>query len=694
MFSGIYKLFAILLIALLAISPQTMLRLVYANSVAAKVSAENQTIHRGQTFDVDINLTENTGILTLYLTIKFDHNVFKLTNVQQVRQALGDLNMEHSGSGYDYIDERTGGFNLFWDGSRPDTSNGTIVKLTFQSSLTAPIGTYPIDIVVDDENTTSAYNVEANVQATSPQITLIEGAYIVVWHDWNGTPVENTNITGHPYNALTGGYEYNSEESLSDSDYPNAPTRLEDNMYTYQFVGWEGAVWHGDVPNDSSVIYYIAKYESTPKTYVVWYYVDGLGENNSPDGEASQEELFTAKQTQYGSIVDDKVLPYKQNYTFYGWFTDANFTHRLVSPLMPAEDLKLYGYFKYNIRENDVPEIQLVYRETVTTGEMENIAYVDVNITKNYGLSSLLITLSEYDTENFTFCGFEKGEIFKQMSFFTTNYENDIYPENFNFSWNNSYNNSYETGRLLVLKFKIKDNATPGAYEVRMTADTHNTTYVNAGEIWYSNVEFINTKLPIGKTNYWIKEIDDKDTTVEVESNTFVPYNIELVVQLKTDQVESVIDSEQLREILTGNLMVHNMYEIYFQQNATKITPEQFAQLFGTENVTVKLKLSTLQLSCKNLNIYYVDEEGKMNLYQSRIEKGYLVFETNHFSNWALVGDYVLVNIETSSAKLLKVSLLLFGISASALISIAFVRNRKKQPLVVYKNKIKGGNEN
>jgi len=28
------------------------------------------------------------------------------------------------------------------------------------------------------------------------------------------------------------------------------------------------------------------------------------------------------------------------------------------------------------------------------------------------------------------------------------------------------------------------------------------------------------------------------------------------------------------------------------------------------------------------------------------------------------------------------------------LISIAFVRNRKKQSLIVYQNKIKGGNEN
>ena len=247
---------------------------------------------------------------------------------------------------------------------------------------------------------------------------------------------------------------------------------------------------------------------------------------------------------------------------------------------------------------------------------------------------------------------------------------------------------------MLVLKFKVNENPISGAYDVIMTGNNQNTTYVKDGEIWYSNVEFVNTKIPIGTTNHWIVPVSSPEMTVEVESPNYVPYNIELVVKLLTDDIEDIIDNEALREVLTENLMVHNLYEIYFQQNATKLTAEQFTQLFGEKNVVVKIKLSTLQLSCRKLNIYYVDEEGKMNLYDTKIEKGYLVFETNHFSNWALVGDYVLTNIETSSARLLRISLLLFGISAGAMISIAFVRNRKKQSLVVYQNEKKGGNEN
>ena len=687
--------FALIIMLLIICIPPATNSNIYAYTSETHVASIDQEIHRGQTFDVDIDISSNTGILTLYLTIKYDHDVFKLINVQQLRTALGELNMEHSGSGYDYIDEKTGGFNLFWDGSKADSTNGTIVKLTFQSSLQAPLGTYPIDIVVDDKNTTSAYNVPTPVSATSPQITLIEGAYIVVWHDWNGIPIENTNITGHPYNELTGGYEYNSEESLNTkTDFPNNPTREEDAMYSYEFAYWEGAVWHGDVPNDSSVIYYIAKYNNTPKTYAVWYYVDGYGLDNDADGIIDEEtELVTAIATDYGAIIDDRFTPYEPDSTFYGWYADSSFTTKLSTPLMPANDIKLYGYMKYNIRETDVPVIQLVYRETAANEEMENIAYVDVYITKNYGLSSLMITLTEYDKENFTFCGFEKGEIFKQMSFYTTNYENDVYPDNFNFSWNNSYVNSYELGHLLVLKFKVNKNAEPGAYKVEMKGDNQNTTYMSNSEIWYSEIEFINTTIPVGQTNYWVVPIEDVESLIEVESTRFVPYNIELVVRVATESVDTIINGASLEAVTSQNMSVQRVFEIYFQQNSTRLTLEQYTYLFGRENVIVKIKLTAFQLSSKNLNIYYVDDNGEMHLYESSIENGYLVFQTNHFSYWALISDNTAMNVETSSIKMLRISLILFGISASALISIAFVRNRKKQSLVIYRNIEKGGKE-
>lgn len=678
----VLRLFALLTISFLILaSPLNKFTTAFADTVNARLSSQDQTVHRGQTFDVDVNLTDNTGLWTLFITVKFDHKIFTLINVQQVRQALGNLNMEHSGSGYDYVDEKTGGFNLFWDGGGADSTNGTIVRLTFQSSLTAPIGKYPIELVVDKQNTTAAYNVSANVEVISPQIELIEGAFIVVWHDWNGIAVENNNITGHPYNHLTGGYEYNSEDSLNvETDFPDNPSRVDDDMYSYQFSGWEGAVWRGDAPNGSSVIYYMAKYIYTPKIYNVWYYVDGVGDGNVPDGTVSEDdELWTAKSTAYNDVINDADIPYKRDYTFYGWFTDPGCTKKLVSPLMPANDVKLYGYFKYNIRETEIPAIQLVYRETVTNGDMEDIAYVDVYITKNYGLSSLMITLSEYDTENFTFCGFEKGEIFKQMSFITTNYENNVYPENFNFSWNNSNINSYELGRLLVLKFKVNAGSSPGAYEVVMTSDNKNTTYIKDNEIWYSNIEFINTTIPIGRTNHWLEPVPSTDVTVEVESANYVPYNIELVV--KVEKTEEIINPNTLEGVLASNSMVYSVFDIYFQQNATKITPEQYRELFGDQSVEVRIKLTVMQLACKQLDIYYVDDEGKLELYESRIENGYLIFKTNHFSHWALVGDYIVTNVETGSIKLLRISLIMFGISASALIAIAFVRNRKKQSL-------------
>ncbi len=662
--------------------------------IQAKVVAEDQTVHRGQTFDVDIVINENKGILTLYLTVKFDHDIFTLTNVSQVRDALGSLNMEHSGSGYDYVDEHTGGFNVFWDGSIPDSTNGTIARLTFESKMTAPLGRYPIELVLDRENTTKNYNEEANVKVTSPYITLKEGAFIVVWHDWDGTPIKNTNIVGHPYNTLTGGYEYSSQESINvEKDFPDAPVREEDEMYSYEFAGFKGAVWHGEVPEGSSVIYYMADYVLTPQLYAVWYYVDGFGQGNPPNGEISEEELFTAKLTAYNENIDDHVIPYKQNYTFYGWYTDESLTQQLTSPLMPSHEVKLYGYFKYNIRETDIPEIQLKYRETIMNGEREEIAYVDVYVTKNYGLSSLFITLAEYDKSVFTFCGYEKGEIFKQMSFFTTNYENGVYPDNFNFSWNNSNVNSYETGRLLVLKFKVNQGAVDGAYEVIMTSDDANTTYAVGKEIWYSAVKFINTKIPIGARNHWTEPIPGIEEVVDVASEIYVPYNVEFIVQVIFNDAKQIISDISWQEVLKEDVTLYNLFDMYFEQNAQRLTPEEYREYFGDQEIVVKIKLTTLQLSCKNLMLYYVDEEGHMHFHDSEIKDGYLIFKTNHFSNWALVGDYIVLKPEPASSILMRILLLFFGIETSALIAIMFARARKKQPLVVYSDKEKGNKQ-
>ena len=700
---GKVLMFFAIILSLLICAPPATDNVVHASTYDAHVSAQNQTIHRGQTFEVDVNISENTGILTLFLTIKFDHSIFSLTNVEQDKTALGNLNMEHSGSGYDYIDKDTGGFNLIWDGSKPNSTNGTIVKLTFQSKLTAPIGTYPIEIAVDQENTTSAYGVEAPIQVTSPEITVIEGEFIVVWQDWNGQPIENTNLTGHPYNEQTGGYEFDSTDSLdADNDYPNNPVRPEDSKYSYEFYGWEGAIWKGEAPEGTSVILYIARYISTPVKHIVNYYVDGKGAGNVPDGIIDvKEEKYTADEVAYGSPIDDKLVPDKgeSNYTFVGWYTDPECKNKLVDPLMPDHDIDLYGKFKFNLRETGIPVIQLKYIETITENN-EKFAIVEVEVLQNpgYGLSSLMLTLTEYNRDYFTLVGGDDepglGEIFDKTSFWRTPYENASGPLNINYSWNNSSSNTTATGLLMTLKFKVSDSAPWGAYDVVMVGDINNTTYKEGNEEWYSKVEIINTKIPIGNNNHWEVSVEGMASVVEVTSAEYVPFDIELVVNNLTLRADTIIDNDVLEEMVNDNKTIQALFEIYYKRNETRLTQEEVSFNFKDQKVEVKIKLTPIQASSKNLNIYYIDDQGKLILYESTIKDGYLIFETNHFSNWALIGDSVVAGVETSSIRLLRVSLLFFGISASALLSIAFVRNRKKQSLVVYKNSDEGGKGN
>ncbi|MBQ3135871.1 MAG: leucine-rich repeat domain-containing protein [Clostridia bacterium] len=71
-------------------------------------------------------------------------------------------------------------------------------------------------------------------------------------------------------------------------------------------------------------------------------------------------------------------------------------------------------------------------------------------------------------------------------------------------------------------------------------------------------------------------------------------------------------------------------YDISFVLNGEKVQPNG--------NVTVKIPIPT-DFSAENCVIYYVDVNGNKTLIPSRYEDGYIVFETDHFSEYVLVDE-------------------------------------------------------
>ena len=44
---------------------------------------------------------------------------------------------------------------------------------------------------------------------------------------------------------------------------------------------------------------------------------------------------------------------------------------------------------------------------------------------------------------------------------------------------------------------------------------------------------------------------------------------------------------------------------------------------------------------CTDLRIYHVSDDNVLTLYDSRVEDGYIIFETDHLSYWAIVGNVI-----------------------------------------------------
>ena len=103
--------------------------------------------------------------------------------------------------------------------------------------------------------------------------------------------------------------------------------------------------------------------------------------------------------------------------------------------------------------------------------------------------SDILLTV-DYDKSALTFEGFERGEAFRSLQFDYTNTEKGYSAEPFRFYWERA-TNTMDTGRLLILKFKINHNAEVGAYSVTMTYEpTTDALYVNElGEISYTKFD-------------------------------------------------------------------------------------------------------------------------------------------------------------------------------------------------------------
>ena len=149
------------------------------------ITVENKRAYCGQTFAVDVVLSGHEGLLDLYPTLFYDKNVMQLTGLER-GDALSGLTFTATNTdteeGYATVP-----FNMLWDGTTVDRSNGTIVTLIFEIYITTPAGNYPITLTYDVENTNKGYQDPIAVDVRNGTANLVTGDFWAAYYDWNGT---------------------------------------------------------------------------------------------------------------------------------------------------------------------------------------------------------------------------------------------------------------------------------------------------------------------------------------------------------------------------------------------------------------------------------------------------------------------------------------------------------------------------
>jgi hypothetical protein len=571
-----------------------------------KVTIQSKTVHRGQTFSVDVDLSDNEGLIDLFLILDYDNTAMTLKNIIQ-GDALGSLKLTKQGNGQYIEDENDYDYsikpmNLLWDGKTVDTTNGKILTLIFDSFIDAPMGEYEISMTYDKQNTNSAYKTPIDIEITNGIINLIAGEFKAIYRDYDGTILYQK--------------DYNADDIPAYPDTLPNPSREADEEYSYEFKGWKGVI-----SDDINILIFEADYILTPKVYTVFYYVDGANDHE-PDGVIDEADYFGARDFDFNAFIELPDTPFKQYYIFNGWYTDINYTKVLNFVKMPSHDIRLYGYFAYEVRETNIPLLKLETKQLSTSSVI-----VSANIVRNTGLNGLVLTL-DYDNTVLKLRSFSQSEAFSSMIFDTTNIEKLNEP-NFKFFFEQE-SNSYDTGEFLIMYFDIIKSQ-EGIYNVTFTYDYHHdATYKDsAGELKYTKLEIIGTEVPIGEIFHWNEDLGG-GRSVDVTSDDGKPINVMLSVELVTEKI--YIEQEKIEQVVGKKMYLQSAYSIKLIQNNVEIEPQT--------TLTIRIKLTYYEQQCKKLKFYYYNNDNDLEEHEFTVEGNELVFKTNHLSCWTIFGDY------------------------------------------------------
>ena len=296
----------------------------------------------------------------------------------------------------------TGG-NLAAEGVYSENKNYTVSGLTKCQSYTFQVTAYPTDgcespaitieatpykvktvTFIDESSTTTQYTSCEAESVTVP--TVSKDCYTSVWKDQDGkeynsgatiTPTKDLTLTAH-YNIITYTIQFVDEDVLQSStvdcgttpSYTGAtPTKASDEIYDYEFAGWDPTI----VAAKSDATY-TATYNKTKRTYTVQWYVNGV--------QYGTDQTVTAGETATAPAIAEVPC----GAVIAGW-TDAeggNYVHK-------TSILHVGAIPSIEIRSNKIFYAVFADRETIIPKLPENIVYWEnQEITQNSDITATI----------------------------------------------------------------------------------------------------------------------------------------------------------------------------------------------------------------------------------------------------------------------------------------------------------------
>lgn len=299
------------------------------------ISAESVNVDAGATVDIDIVMSNNPGIVALDLSIGYESDVLTLKNVKKGTAVLSGGNTSFS------PDQSYNPYKVVWvTTSANDTSNGTMLTLTFEVEKTAPECNSDITISVVEAKNYNNIPVIFDTVSGTVSIKPLE-VHTVRFLDWDDTVLDtqdvlNGDAASAPADPVREGYTFSGWDKAFTSvtsdmdikalydimqfrvvfrDWDDTPLKTEFVNYGSSATapanpvreGYNFVMWDTDFSNVTADLNVKAVYQ--PQMFTVTF--------KNWDGTTIKRQLV-----QYGTSATAPSSPVREGYTFTGWDKD------------------------------------------------------------------------------------------------------------------------------------------------------------------------------------------------------------------------------------------------------------------------------------------------------------------------------------------------------------------------------------